>query len=298
LLHPFLLYYWHTARLILTQVIWRTSKRDLDLSRVLIMGIVNTTPDSFSDGGEAFSIDDAIRRAEELIAEGADILDVGGESTRPGSRRISVEEEIGRILPVIKAIASRSDTPISVDTSKAVVAKSAIECGVEIINDISGLRFDTEVAGIAADSGTGLILMHSRGQFHEMHSQEPVTDIFAEVENGLRESVRTATDRGVAADRIVLDPGIGFGKTVEQNLSLITNLARIIEKFEEFPILVGASRKSFIGKLFDEPDARKRLGGSLVAAISAVKNGAKIVRVHDVLETRQALDAAKSFGLL
>lgn len=262
------------------------------------MGIVNTTPDSFSDGGEAFAFDDAVRRAERLIAEGADILDIGGESTRPGSERVSADEEIDRIIPVIRAVVSRFDVPISVDTSKAAVAEAAIKSGAEIINDISGLRFDPTVAEAASASGAGLILMHSRGDFSEMHSLPPVEDIFVEVEGRLRESIAVAFQHGVAPENIVLDVGIGFGKTVEQNLSLIANLARIVKKFEEFPMLVGASRKSFIGKLCNEPDAGERLAGSLAAAIAAVKNGAKILRVHDVRETRQALKTAKALGLL
>jgi len=278
-------------------VIFRTAKRELDLSDVLVMGIVNATPDSFSDGGEAFKPDDALRRAERLLAEGADILDIGGESTRPGSERISEKEEIGRILPIVAAVSERFDAPISVDTSKREVARVAIESGAEIVNDISGLRFDPSVADVAAASGAGLILMHSRGDFSEMHSQEPVEDIFAEVTRGLAESVRIALEKGVPPACIALDPGIGFGKTVEQNLSLIADLAKIIEKFQDHPMLVGASRKSFIGKFCDEPDARKRLGGSLAAAIAAVKNGAKIIRVHDVLETRQALRLADGLGL-
>lgn len=262
------------------------------------MGIVNPTPDSFSDGGEAFTLDDALRRTEKLLSEGADILDIGGESTRPGSKRISAAEEIGRIAPLIEAVASRFDIPISVDTSKAEVAAAALESGAEIVNDISGLRFDPEVASVAARANAGLILMHSRGEFDEMHSQGPVEDIFAEVKCGLRKSLQIALESGVPQENIVLDVGIGFGKTVEQNLSLIENLARIIEKFDRFPMLVGASRKSFIGQLCNEPDARKRLGGSLAAAIAAVANGAKIIRVHDVQETRQALQTAKALGIL
>jgi len=262
------------------------------------MGIVNTTPDSFSDGGDAFTLDDALRRAERLISEGADILDIGGESTRPGSGRITADEEIRRIIPVVEAIASRFDIPISVDTSKTEVATAALESGAEIINDISGLRFDPRVADAVANVAAGLILMHSRGEFHEMHSQDAVEDIFTEVEVGLRKSVEIASDRGVRRENIVLDVGIGFGKTVEQNLSLIENLARIIEKFDRSPMLIGASRKSFIGKLCNEPDARKRLGGSLAAAIVAVRGGAKIIRVHDVQETRQALTTAEALGIL
>jgi dihydropteroate synthase len=279
-------------------MIWQTSKRQLSLERPLLMGIVNVTPDSFSDGGRFDSTDEAVRFAEKLVADGADLLDIGGESTRPGSKRVTADEEIARVVPVIERLAKRVDVPLSIDTCKASVAAAAIGAGAEIVNDISGLRFDVKLGDAAAAGSAGLILMHSRGEFHEMHSQEPVDDIFSEVENSFRKSLELASRCGVSKESIVLDVGIGFGKTVEQNLSLIADLDKIIRKFEEFPVLVGASRKSFIGKLCDENDPRKRIGGSLAAAIAAVRNGAHIIRVHDVYETRQALKTAEALKII
>ena len=199
--------------------IWKTSRREIDYrSRALVMAILNFTPDSFSDGGAISSVDDALRRAEKFVAEGADILDVGGESTRPGSARVTVEEETLRVVPVIEAIAKRFDLPVSVDTSKGEVAIRAIDAGAEIINDISGLRFDETIADIAARSSAGLVLMHSRGEFEDMHSQEPVADILKEVSNDFRRAITVAKDHGVAAQSIALDAGIGFGKSQSQNL--------------------------------------------------------------------------------
>ena len=249
------------------------------------MGIVNTTPDSFSDGGLAYSLDDALRRAERLIDEGADVLDVGGESTRPGSARVEAGEEIRRVAPVIREITRRFEVPVSVDTSKNEVARAAIEAGAEVINDISGLRFDPKVAEIAAQYSTGLVLMHSRGEFESMHKLEPVDDIFADIAEDFRRSTTLAESCGVSRENIVLDVGIGFGKSVEQNLQLISELDRLVREFPEFPMLVGTSRKSFIGKVLGDRPADQRLAGSLAAVAIAVWNGAKILRVHDVKET-------------
>ena len=270
-------------------MIWKTSKRELILERPLVMAIMNLTPDSFSDGGEVIGVDDALRRAEVLVNEGADILDIGGESTRPGSRRVSLEEEINRVVPVIAAMASRFDVPISVDTSKSEVAAAAVASGAEIINDISGLRWEPEIATVAAKTGAGLILMHSRGEFATMHSQPTVTDIIREVTDGLRSSIDAAESAGVEAHRIVLDVGIGFGKTPEQNLELIAKLDKLIDEFPSFPFVIGVSRKSFIGKLLDLSDTSERVMGSVAAASLAVSNGAMIVRAHDVKPTRQAV---------
>ena len=253
------------------------------------MGILNVTPDSFFDGGRFSSVDTALRRAEETVSDGADIIDIGGESTRPGSQRVSFQEEIARVLPVIDAIASRFDIPISIDTSKSEVARAAVDAGAEIINDISGLRFDAKIAEVAAETNAGLVLMHSRGDFETMHSQPPVEDIFEEVETDFRRSLGVARSANVNKENIVLDVGIGFGKTVDQNLQLIAGLERIIGEFSEYPILVGASRKSFIGKLLDTPDPEDRLNGSLAAAVIAAWNGASILRVHDVRETVDAV---------
>jgi len=253
------------------------------------MGILNVTPDSFSDGGQYTNVDTALFRAETMIEEGVDVIDIGGESTRPGSQRIDPGEETNRTAPIVAAIAKRFDIPISIDTTKAAVAQANLDAGAEIINDISGLRWDESMARIAAERRAGLVLMHSRGEFETMHSQPPVDDIFAEVVRGLSASVDTARKTGVADDQLVLDIGIGFGKTAEQNLELIANLDKIEWELKHFPLLVGASRKSFIGKITGEDDRERRLAGSLAAAVFAVANGARIVRVHDVRETVHAL---------
>jgi dihydropteroate synthase len=228
-------------------MIWRTSQRELALDHALVMGVLNATPDSFSDGGEAYSLDDALRRAEKLINEGADILDIGGESTRPGSSRVTVVEEIRRVIPCIEAVVKRFDVPVSVDTSRSDVAAAALDAGADIVNDISGLRFDPELADVAARRSAGLILMHSRGAFESMHKLEPVEDIFADVAADFRRSLSLAESRGVRRESIVLDVGVGFGKSPEQNLKLIADLDRVIREFSEYPMLVGTSRKSFIG---------------------------------------------------
>jgi dihydropteroate synthase len=267
-------------------VIWKTSKRSFNTSeRLLVMGILNVTPDSFSDGGRFLKPDDALRRAERMIEDGADILDIGGESTRPGSERVSAEEEMARVVPVIEAIAKSFDAAVSIDTSKAEVARAAVAAGAEIINDISGLRFDVNIADAAADTGSGLVLMHSRGEFETMHSQHPVDDIRSEVTGDLRRSTKIALDRGVRQEQMVLDIGIGFGKTLEQNLELIAKLDKLIAEFPGYPMLVGTSRKSFIGKLLGGASPYERLNGSLATAAIALWNGAGIVRVHDVRQT-------------
>ncbi|MEZ5426171.1 MAG: dihydropteroate synthase [Pyrinomonadaceae bacterium] len=270
--------------------IWRTSKREIIRGeKTLIMGILNVTPDSFSDGGKFFSPDDALRQAGKMISEGADILDVGGESTRPDSRPVPAEEEIRRVVPVIEAIAGKFDVPVSIDTSKAAVAERAIEAGAEIVNDISGLRFDQGMAAVAARTGAGLVLMHSRGGFENMHRQEPVEDIFLEVSADFQRAIEKSLDFGVKSDRICLDVGIGFGKTLEQNLELIGRLDKIRRQFPQYPILVGASRKSFIGKILNDVPADQRSNGTLAAKVIAVWNGAEVVRVHEVRETAEAL---------
>lgn len=269
---------------------WRTSKRELDCSgRPLVMGILNVTPDSFSDGGSFLTVDDALRHAEAIVNGGADILDIGGESTRPNSTQIPANEELDRVIPVIVAISKRFDLPISIDTTKSQVAQHAVDAGAEIINDISGLRFDDRIAKIAADSGAGLILMHSRGEFENMHTQPPVDDILVEISAGLRHAIESARTHGVSDAQIVLDVGIGFGKTQEQNLELLANLEKITLEFKEYPMLVGASRKSFLRRILGEIEPEERLGGSLAAAVIAAQNGANILRVHDVGATVQAI---------
>ena len=253
------------------------------------MAILNVTPDSFSDGGAISNVDGALRRAEKYVADGADVLDVGGESTRPGSSRVAVDIEISRVGPVIEAIANRFDIPISVDTSKSEVARAAIDAGAEIINDISALRFDENLGKVAAEMKTGLVLMHSRGEFETMHTQPAVADIMTEVADGFRAALEKAKVYGVADESIVLDIGIGFGKTFEQNLELLARLDKLTAQYPRYPILVGTSRKSFIGKILDGAPVGERLTGSLVTAAIAIWNGTKIVRVHDVKETVETI---------
>lgn len=263
----------------------------LDLqARVQVMGILNVTPDSFSDGGAFYDLDRAVERALEIEAEGADILDIGGESTRPGSQFVSAEEEAARVFPVLERLQGRLRIPISVDTTKLEVALGAIERGAEIINDISGLRFDARLADLAAEFGAGLVMMHSRGTPETMQQLPPVEDIFAEVIGGLRWSVEQAQQRSVRRGQLILDPGIGFGKTLQQNLQLINQLDRLADEFG-LPILLGTSRKSFIKRALDERmnalkrnDKHERLAGTAASVVIAIERGARIVRLHDVGE--------------
>ncbi len=273
---------------------WQTSRRKISFDKTLVMAILNVTPDSFSDGGKFDSIETALKQAEKMIEEGADILDIGGESTRPNSERVSVEQEINRIVPVIEAIAKRFDVPISVDTSKSEVAEIAVQSGAEIINDISGLKFDERIAEVAAKYKTGLILMHLRGSFEEMHKQKPVENILAEVANGFNQSIKKAKSFGVQDEQICLDVGIGFSKTFEQNLELIGKLNKLCREFSEYPMLVGTSRKSFIGKILGDVPTSERLNGTLATNVLACWNGANIVRVHDVKETVEALKVVEA----
>lgn len=275
---------------------WQTARRKISLDKTLVMAILNVTPDSFSDGGKYVAVEDALRQAEKLLEAGADILDIGGESTRPNSEKVSAADETRRVVPVIEAIAKRFDTPLSIDTTKVEVADQAMTAGAEIINDISGLRFDERLAEVAARTNAGLVLMHSRGEFETMHKQQPVENILSEVAAGWRSSIKKAESYAVKKDNIALDVGIGFSKTLEQNLELIARLKLLADEFTEFPLLVGTSRKSFIGKILDDAPTDQRLAGSLASAAIAVWNGARIVRVHDVqatVETLKVVDRIK-----
>jgi dihydropteroate synthase len=271
-------------------------------SRTLIMGVLNVTPDSFSDGGEFFSLDKALAHAEQMIAEGADIIDVGGESTRPGGAAIvSAEEELKRVLPVIKQLAARFDVPISIDTTKASVARAALDAGAAIVNDISALRFDPQIADEVAKSGAGLVLMHSLGTPGALHGLPPVADIIEEVTSSLRSSIEIAEERGVRRESIVIDPGIGFGKSQEQNIELIAKLDQIIAAFPDFPLLIGTSRKSFIGRILADANGNpapvgERLQGSLATLTAAILKGAHIVRVHDVKAARETVRVADALS--
>ena len=260
------------------------------------MAILNITPDSFSDGGKYSDYRNAIKQVEKMISKGADILDIGGESTRPNSLRVSAEEEIRRVVPVIEQIVKRFDVPVSIDTSKAKVAEKAVEAGAEIINDVSGLRFDERVCEVAAKYKAALILMHLRGEFETMHKQDPVSDILKEVSGGFNYSIQKAKDFGLKDEQICLDVGIGFSKTFGQNLELIAKLDKLCTEFPKYPLLVGVSRKSFIGKILGDVPASERSNGTLAANAVAVWNGANIIRVHDVkaaVETVKIVRAIK-----
>ena len=277
---------------------WKLARRSLPYGeRTLVMGVLNVTPDSFSDGGEFFSLDRAVAHAEQMIAEAADIIDVGGESTRPGSAFVSEGEELQRVIPVIERLAAKSPVPISIDTTKSSVARAAIAAGAEIVNDISGLRFDPLIADEAARAKAGLVLMHSRGTPKDMQQLPPVDDIMSEVIGELRNSVLVAEERGVARDRIAIDPGIGFGKTLAQNVELIAKLDQLLIAFAEFPIMIGTSRKSFLGKLLDNAPADQRLHGTIASVVASVLNGAHIVRVHDVKAAVEAIKVAYAVRL-
>ena len=270
--------------------IWQTSQREIPILRkTIVMGILNVTPDSFSDGGDYKSLDQVVKRAGELIDEGADIIDVGGESTRPNSKRVPADNEIKRVVPAIEAIRKHFDVPVSVDTSKGEVATRAIDVGAEIINDISGLRFDEKIGEVAAESNAGLVLMHLRGEFETMHSKEPAKNIFKDVSARFDNGIKKAIKFGVSKKQICLDVGIGFSKTFNQNLELIAKLDKLMSRFSGHPILVGTSRKSFIGKILGDVSPSERLNGSLASNVIAAWNGADIVRVHDVKETVQAI---------
>jgi dihydropteroate synthase len=266
------------------------------------MGVLNVTPDSFSDGGEFLSLDSALAHAEQMIAEGADIIDVGGESTRPGGAIVSAEDELKRVAPIIDELAKRSTVPISIDTTKASVARAALDAGAAIVNDISALRFDSQIADEVAKSGAGLVLMHSRGTPGSLHGLPPVGNILEEVISSLRSSIAIAEQRGVKRESIVIDPGIGFGKSQEQNIELIAKLDQLIAAFPDFPLLIGTSRKSFIGRILADTNGNpapveQRLPGSLATMTAAILIGAHLVRVHDVkvaVETIRTADSIKS----
>jgi len=257
------------------------------------MGILNVTPDSFSDGGRYLSYDSALEHAHNMISDGADIIDVGGESTRPGSEGpVSAEEEIKRVVPVIESLAKSNDIPISIDTTKSEVATAALNAGASIVNDVSALRFDFYIADAAAKFGAGLVLMHSRGTPATMHRLTPVADIMKEVTGSLTASLKMAERRGVGRESLVIDPGIGFGKSQDQNLELLAKTGELVKAFPDLPILIGTSRKSFIGRILADEDGtpaptEQRLSGSLATVAAAIFGGAHIVRVHDVKETVQ-----------
>jgi dihydropteroate synthase len=258
--------------------------------RTLVMGVLNVTPDSFSDGGHFLETEKAVKHALEMQRAGADLIDVGGESARPGAIGISAEEELRRILPVLRGLRRRLRIPISVDTCKVEVAQVALAAGAEMINDISGLRADPALAKVAKRGGVPLALMHIRGTPKTMQQLKPAKNIWREVERGLRWSVERALKAGVRRGQLLIDPGIGFGKTVTQNYELLCRLDRL-QKFK-LPILIGTSRKSFIGKVLGSAPPEQRLFGTAASVAASILAGAHIVRVHDVAEMVQVVRVA------
>jgi dihydropteroate synthase len=268
------------------------------------MGILNVTPDSFSDGGKFFAFDHAVSQAEKLVADGADILDVGGESTRPFSDAVSEEEEIRRVVPVIEAVVKRISVPISIDTTKAGVARRAIEAGASIINDVGALRIDADMAKVAAASGVPVILMHMLGTPKTMQVSPAYENLLLEIRTFLAESIDHAVSHGVLRSRIIVDPGIGFGKTIHHNLMLIRCLSAFASL--DTPVLIGPSRKSFIRNLLKaadpqgiDPDSESMETGTQAIVAAGIINGAHILRVHDVARTRttvRLLDAMKGIS--
>jgi dihydropteroate synthase len=273
----------------------RLRRRTLVLGeRTLVMGVLNVTPDSFSDGGKFFSVASAVEAALEMERAGADILDIGAESTRPGSRGISAAEEIERLLPVLKALRGRLKIPISVDTQKSGVAEIALGAGAEILNDVSGLRNDPRLAEVAARYHAALILMHLRGTPATMQKAPFAKDVLRDVAAGLRRSVALARRGGVAKSQIIVDPGIGFGKSYEQNYELLGKLP-VLAKLG-YPLLVGTSRKGFLGRTLAREgkavSAEERIWGTAATVTASILNGAHIVRVHDVAEMAQVARVA------
>jgi dihydropteroate synthase len=252
------------------------------------MGIVNVTPDSFSDGGRFLSSDAAIRHGRELTAEGADILDIGGESTRPGADPVDVEEELRRVIPVLEGL-EHAGPRLSIDTTKARVAREAIDAGAGIVNDVSALRFDPELVDVVADAGVDLVLMHMLGEPRTMQEDPRYDDVVSDVKAFLEERLAFAVAQGVHEERIWLDPGIGFGKTLEHNLELIDRLAEIVAIGR--PVVFGASRKSFLAKLIGR-QVDERLAGTIAVNLIAYQRGARVFRVHDVAPTLDALKVA------
>ncbi|MDQ2665796.1 MAG: dihydropteroate synthase [Gemmatimonadota bacterium] len=273
---------------------WTVRGRVVALDRPIVMGIINVTPDSFSDAGLALSLEHAMAQAARLVAEGADILDIGGESTRPGAQPVSEAEELRRILPIVRAIREAyPETLMSVDTVKSGVADAAVREGVHIVNDVSGMRLDERMASICARHGVGVVLMHSRGGVADMATYAHAEfdgDVLDVVLGDLRERVDHAMASGIQREHIVIDPGIGFGKRSAHSLRVLGGVARLVDT--GFPVVIGASRKRFIGEITSAQVPSARVFGSVGAAVAAYDRGAAIFRVHDVAATRQALDVA------
>jgi len=262
---------------------WRKRFKD----KPLIMGILNVTPDSFFDGGSFFSQDKAIDHALKMVEDGADIIDVGGESTRPGSEPTSLEEELQRVLPVIEGIRSRSPIPLSIDTYKAAVAAAALAAGVDMVNDISALAFDDAMAGTVAAGGVPVVMQHIKGTPRDMQKNPSYADVTGEIKEFFVERIAWARTRGVDEENIIIDPGIGFGKRVQDNLAIIRELPRLKELGR--PLLIGTSMKAFIGRIMGTDVLAERAEGTLASVAVSLWNGADMVRVHDVAATRKVV---------
>ena len=258
----------------------------MQISNPMIMGVLNITPDSFSDGGKHLKTDAAIKQAQLMVSQGADIIDIGGESTRPGAQAVSDDDELNRVIPVIEALSGVIDTPISIDTSKPEVMVQAVNAGASLINDVSALQTDGAVQ-MAASLSVDVCLMHMQGSPRTMQNNPVYADVIDDIKHFFTQRIEACINAGINEDKILLDPGFGFGKTLEHNLEILKRLA----EFKGFglPVLAGISRKSMIGTLLNNRNVEGRVVGSVTAAIIAVQNGADIVRVHDVLETKDAL---------
>ncbi|PPE70840.1 dihydropteroate synthase [Caldimonas thermodepolymerans] len=272
---------------------WQTSRFRIDLSRPQVMGIVNATPDSFSDGGQHADLRSALAHCEQLLQEGADILDIGGESSRPGADPLPLDEELARVVPLVKE-AVRLGVPVSVDTYKPEVMRAVLDLGADIVNDINALRAPGAVEAVAAHPACGVCLMHMRGEPKSMQLDPRYGDVVGEVAAELRERAEAVRAAGVAAERIVLDPGFGFGKTVDHNFELLARQAELLAL--GYPLLAGWSRKSSLGAVTGRP-VQERLAASVAAALAAVLHGARVVRVHDVAATVDALKVWRRAGL-
>lgn len=271
---------------------WAIRGRSLSLERPLVMGVLNVTPDSFSDGGRYGDPRRALARAEEMVTEGADLLDVGGESTRPGAPPVDPDEEAARVLPVLRLLRERlPHVPVSVDTRRAAVARAALAEGAEIVNDVSALA-DPEMGGVVAETGAGVVLMHMRGTPQTMQLDPCYDDVAGEVADELEGALRRARAAGIAEEAVVVDPGIGFAKTAEHNLEVIARL-EVLGRLGR-PVLLGPSRKAFIGRLLGGVPAEARGVGTAAACVAGLLHGARVFRVHDVRTVRQALDVAEA----
>jgi dihydropteroate synthase len=263
------------------KLIWRNYCLDFS-QKTHIMGILNVTPDSFSDGGQYFDKSTAINRAMQMVEDGADLIDIGGESTRPGSEPLPLEEELRRIIPVLEPLAKEIAIPISIDTYKSEVARRALDAGASMVNDISGLRFDLEMPKVVAAYKVPVVIMHVKGTPQNMQINPVYAALIPDILDYLREGIRIATESGIPEEMIIIDPGIGFGKRFEHNLEIIHNLHEFAQL--EKPVLIGPSRKAFIGKILGDKPPDERLEGTAAAVAISIMNGANIVRVHDVRE--------------